>query len=73
MKRFTPELVETEHKLAQRFVVGLEKKMRHTVEIIAHTTYVATLRATKTMEGNICGEPREPPSINCHCGTKATL
>ena len=60
MKRFSPELVDTELKLAQRFVLGLDKRIHSTVETIVPTIIVA-LRAAKATKGNISEKPRRPP------------
>ncbi|XP_023522342.1 uncharacterized protein LOC111786265, partial [Cucurbita pepo subsp. pepo] len=60
LKRFAPELVNTDYKTARRFVLGLDTKIRNTVEAIAPTTYTAALRAAKAMEGP--DSSREPPS-----------
>ena len=50
LKRFTPELVNTDYRTARRFVLGLDTKIRNTVEAIAPTIYAAALRVAKSME-----------------------
>ena len=64
LKRFAPKLVNTNYRTAWRFVLGLDTKIRNTVEAIAPTTYAA-----KAMEGP--NSSREPPSLSlrqkqCH-------
>ena len=61
LKRFAPALVNMDYRTAQQFVLGLDMKSRNTVEAIVPTTYVATLRTTKTMEGP--DSSREPPLL----------
>ncbi|XP_022934554.1 uncharacterized protein LOC111441700 [Cucurbita moschata] len=60
LKRFAPELVNTDYKTARQFVLGLDTKIRNTVKAISPTTYAAALRAAKAMEGP--DSSREPPS-----------
>lgn len=62
LKRFALELVDTELKLAQRFILGLDQSIRGTVKAINPTTYAAALRAAKAMDGNRGEELREPPT-----------
>ena len=52
--------MNTDYKTARRFVLGLDTKIRNTVEAISPTTYAAALRAAKAMEGP--DSSREPPS-----------
>ena len=42
LKWFTYSLVETDLKMAEKFVMGLDLKTRHMVEVIDHTTYEDT-------------------------------
>ena len=51
LKRFAPELVNTDYRTARRFVLGLDTKICKTVEAIALATYAVALRAAKSMEG----------------------
>ncbi|XP_022932138.1 uncharacterized protein LOC111438460 [Cucurbita moschata] len=59
--RFAPELVNTDYRTARRFVLGLDTKIRKTVEAIAPATYAAALRAAKSMEG--LDSSHETPSL----------
>ena len=60
LKRFAPELVNTDYRTARKFVLGLDTKIRNIVEAIAPTTYATALRAGKAMEGP--NSSRESPS-----------
>lgn len=59
MKCFFSKLINTNYRMAQRFVLGLDNKIHRTIEAITPTTYVAALRALKVMEE--VDESREPP------------
>lgn len=51
MKRFALELVNTDYQTIQRFILGLDKKICRTVEMIVPYTYASALRVAKAMEG----------------------
>lgn len=51
MKRFALELVNTDYQTIQRFILGLDKKICRTVEMIVPNTYASALIVAKAMEG----------------------
>ena len=50
LKRFAPSLVNTEEKMDEKFVMGLDSGIRHMVEAIYPKTYEEALRRTKVLE-----------------------
>lgn len=50
LKRFVPTLVDTESKMTEKFAMGLDLKIRRTVETIDPTTNKAALRIAKVLE-----------------------
>ena len=51
MKRFALDLVNIDYRTTQRFILGLDKRICRTVEMIVPNTYAAALRVAKAMEG----------------------
>lgn len=58
--------MDTEHTLAQRFTLELDKKIHRIVEAITHTTYVAARRVAKAMGGE--DGSQEPPPLTITVG-----
>ena len=61
LKRFVPSLVDTEQKITEKFVLGLELKIRCTVEAIDPKTYDEALRTAKALEKPKDEARREQP------------
>lgn len=53
MKRFAPSLVDTEEKMAEKFVMGLDLEIRCMVKTIDLKTYEKALRTAKALEKHI--------------------
>lgn len=51
LKRFAPTLADTKLKMAERFILGLDAKIRHILEAIDPIIYEVALRAVKGYGG----------------------
>ena len=69
MKQFALDFLDIEHKLPWGFILGLNKKIHRTIELIVPTTYVTALRAKKSNGRR--GWISRTPSTYYYCGIEA--
>ncbi|XP_022933230.1 uncharacterized protein LOC111440130 [Cucurbita moschata] len=63
LKRFAPSMVDTEEKMTEKFVLGLEPRIRRMLEAFNPKTYEEALRTAKALEKPKDEKRREEPVI----------